>query len=107
MASSLWQRWWYRGMNADLEREARSLDGWLRSPAARPLWIGMTLAPLLLWGALRAAGASPAWAAALALLFTAGGLMAARRAWLQPERFSPRTLLRLGALMMLATYAGV
>lgn len=102
-----WQQWLYRGMTTETQRDAMALDARLFGRAGLGLWGGAAAGLAGSFFGLRAAGAGTAWAAALALLFVGGSAMAMRRAWLQPERFHPRTLLRLGALMMLATYAGV
>lgn len=101
-----WQQWLYRGMSAETRNDAMALDARLFGRASLGLWCGAAAGLAGIFVGLRAAGAGVGWAAVLALLFVGGSAMAMRRAWLQPERFNPRTLLRIGGLMMLATYAG-
>ena len=105
-AADRWRRWWHAGLDAEARLQADALDRLLVSRTGCLLWLA-ALATLLgaAWG-LRGAGVPLGWAAAVALLFVAGSLLAMRRAWLQPERFDARTLRRLALLMVAATYAG-
>ena len=101
-----WRRWWHAGLHAEARAQAEALDRVLAGRQGAWLWGAAAAALLAAVLGLRDAGVPLHWALLVAVLFVGGGLLAMRRAWLQPERFDARMLRRLALLMIVATYAG-
>ena len=107
------QRWYlaraeagYAALSPEARAQAESIDRFLAGRHGLYALFGAGVAMAAAVLGLRATGV-PAWLALLVtgLLF-AGLAKAGRRAWLQPELFSGRTLWRLAVMMMVASYAG-
>jgi hypothetical protein len=86
--------------------QAEAIDRVLLGPRGHWAWIAAMLALAAIAVALNRAGFNTWVAALVALMFVAGLARAARRAWIEPERFSGRKLWRLAWIMMAASYAG-
>lgn len=101
-----WQRWWYAGLDADTQAQARAFDRRLLGREGLGAWLGWLAAWAGTSFGLAGAGLRWYWALLAGGLFALGSGLAMRRAWLQPQKFNARTLRRLALLMVLATYAG-
>jgi len=101
-----WAQPYYERMPPELRAEAERLDLFLYSRRGLGIWLGLLVALLGSAAGLKGAG-FPLWLALLcSVLVWVGIPLVMFVAWLQPERFTARRLLRNALLLVLGAYAG-
>lgn len=101
-----WAQPYYERMPADLRADAQRLDLFLYSRRGLGVWAGLLAAFIGSAAGLRGSG-FPWWLALLCSALLWGGLpLALLGAWLRPDRFTPRRLLRNTVLVVLGAYTG-
>lgn len=106
-AYARWVGPYYARLPAPLRAEVERVDAWLYSRRAAGLWLGLLAAAGATAAGLQAAGL-PLWLALLCSLFVWLSLpLAVLKAWLQPEKFSGKRLLRGAGVAVLLAYLGL
>jgi hypothetical protein len=106
-AYARWAEPYYRRMSADQQAEARRLDAWLYGRRSIGFWAGMVCAVGATATGLTFAGL-PGWLALVLGLSVWIGLgIAALGAWMAPERFTARRIVRVGVLMLAGMLTGL
>ncbi len=106
-AYARWAAPHYARMAPALRSEAEAVDRWLYSRQAWGLWLGLVAAILATAAGLRAAG-MPLWTAVVCSLAVCLSLpVGLFAAWMQPEKFTGRRLLRGAAGSLLLAYLGL
>ncbi len=106
-AYARWATPLYARMPAAVRAEAELVDRWLYSRRAAGLWLGLASAALATAAGLNAAG-MPLWLAVVCSLAVWVSLpLSMLSAWLQPDKFRGRRLLRAGVLALLQAYLGL
>jgi signal transduction histidine kinase len=106
-AYARWAEPYYRRMTADQQAEARRLDAWLYGRRSIGFWAGMASAIGGTAMGLSFAGL-PTWlAVVLGLSIWIGLGIAALGAWMAPERFTTRRIVRVGVLMLAGMLTGL
>lgn len=114
VASNPLQRWYlrrartgYQRLEPDIRAQAEALDRLLLSQRGLWIWGAVVAGALAVAVWLRSEGLSTAWNVTITLLLTAGVARSMRRAWLRPEQFSGRRLVRIGFAMVAVSYVEV
>jgi signal transduction histidine kinase len=106
-AYARWAEPYYHRMSAEMQAEARRLDAWLYGRAGMGLWAGLMCAIAGSALGLRSAGL-PTWLAiVLSLSIWIGLGIAALGAWMAPERFTPRRIVRVGLGLLAGAVLGL
>jgi Histidine kinase len=107
------QRWYFAWAQPHYERMAPAvradverIDRWLYSRKGLPLWLGLLAALGSSIGGLMAGGFPWSLAVACSLLVWIGLPLGALGAWLQPDRFTPRRMLRSSLQVIAGGYVG-
>ena len=106
-AYARWAAPYYARLAPGLRSEAELVDRWLYSRRSLGLWVGLAGGALVTAGALRTTG-MPLWLAALCSLAVWVSLpVGIFAAWMQPEKFTGRRLLRGALGSLLLAYLGL
>ncbi|MCE9660600.1 MAG: histidine kinase [Burkholderiales bacterium] len=102
-----WAEPHYERMPPRLRAEVERIDRWLYSRRAAWLWIALALGAIGSSAVLSLAGLPTGLAVFASLLFWTAMPLAILGAWLHPERFAGRRVIRSALLVSLIAYLGV